>query len=315
MRLHRELHASLCCSVGSAGRSAGLRQALPRLPSRPSAKTILTAARSTGRAISRHRAGRRGHDSARSAGRRNLLARTTSSRSCSGIPGLEWKPKLSPDTQTLREMATETVFRRDIWCLEFTFKPVRMMWVDVPQASGKMQRKLIWYMVYHVKNTGKHLKPAKQPDGNYTIKRSIAKLRFFPQFVLEAHEYKKAYLDRLIPVAIAAIQQKKIPTAAAQQRRDSQQAAFRVSTDLVDHSVWGVATWEDVDPRIDFFSVFVQGLTNAYQWVDPPRVQAGRSPGQGPRLLQKTLMLNFWRPGDEYRRRPANHPLRHSRQG
>src|SRR5262249_31541036 len=64
-----------------------------------------------------------------------------------GIPGLDWQPKYAADTQTLREMATDTVFRREIWCLEFTFKPVRMIWVDVPQANGRMQRKLIWYMV------------------------------------------------------------------------------------------------------------------------------------------------------------------------
>ena len=29
-----------------------------------------------------------------------------------------------------------------------------MIYVDVPQADGTLQRKLIWYMVYHVKNKG-----------------------------------------------------------------------------------------------------------------------------------------------------------------
>src|SRR5205085_7594876 len=54
-------------------------------------------------------------------------------------------------------------------------------------------------------------------------------------------------------------------------------------------------------PRVDFFSVYVQGLTNAYRWVDPPEgFKKGDSPGTGRVLLQKTLMLNFWRPGDEY---------------
>jgi len=218
-----------------------------------------------------------------------------------GIPGLNWKPKLSSDTQTLREMATKTVFRRDVWCLEFTFKPVRMIWVDVPQASGRMQRKLIWYMVYHVRNTGGHLQPTRQDDGTYQLAKTEQDVRFFPTFVLEAHEYKKAYLDRIIPVAIQAIQAKEDPQRRLLNTVDISAKLLGHSTDLVDKSAWGVATWEDVDPRIDFFSVYVQGLTNAYKWVDPPAAyKAGDPPGTGRVLLHKTLMLNFWRPGDEY---------------
>ncbi len=218
-----------------------------------------------------------------------------------GIPGLEWKPEFTAETQTLRELATKTIFRRDIWCLEFTFKPVRMIWVDVPQASGKMQRKLIWYMVYHVRNTGKHLKPVKKDDGTYELKTVDRDLRFFPEFVLEAKEYRKAYVDRIIPVAIPAIQQKEDPHRKLLNSVEICSKLIPVSTDLVDHSVWGVATWEDIDPRVDYFSVHVQGLSNAYRWVDPPAAfKAGDPPGKGRILEQKTLILNFWRPGDEY---------------
>ena len=45
--------------------------------------------------------------------------------------------------------------------LDFKFKPVRMIWVDIPQPSGYMQRKLIWYMVYSVTNTGKVMHPVE----------------------------------------------------------------------------------------------------------------------------------------------------------
>ena len=65
---------------------------------------------------------------------------------------------------------------------------------------------------------------------------------------------------------------------------------------------WGVAMWENIDPRVDFFSIYVAGLTNAYRWQDPP---ADYRPGQDPiakgrKFVRKTLKLNFWRPGDEY---------------
>ena len=64
--------------------------------------------------------------------------------------------------------------------------------------------------------------------------------------------------------------------------------------------IWGVATWEDVDPAIDFFSVFVGGLSNALKWHDPSGAyQTGDLPGKGRKFLRKTLQLNFWRPGDD----------------
>ncbi len=218
-----------------------------------------------------------------------------------GIPGLDWQPKLSPETQTLRDMATATVFRRDVWCLELTFKPVRMLWVDVPQPSGKMQRKLIWYLIYHVKNTGNHLRPASQADGTFGVEPVDRDVRFFPTFVLESHEYQKAYLDRIIPLAIRAIQQKEDPNRTLLSSVEVGSKKIPVSHGLVDRSVWGVATWEDVDPRIDFFSIFVGGLTNAYQWVDPPDgFAAGDPPTKGRQFRQKELLLNFWRPGDRF---------------
>src|SRR5262249_2132733 len=147
---------------------------------------------------------------------------------------------------------------REIWCLEFTFKPVRMIWVDVPQANGRMQRKLIWYMIYHVKNTGGHLKPTKDADNVYTLKPVDRDVRFFPQFVLEAHEFRKAYLDRIIPVAISAIRQKEDPKRPLLNSVEIGGKLISVSSELVDKSVWGVATWEDIDPRVDYFSVYVQ---------------------------------------------------------
>jgi hypothetical protein len=219
-----------------------------------------------------------------------------------GIPNLNWTPKLSPSSQTLKEKATATVFRsRMIWYLEFTFKPVRMIWVDEPQASGKMQRKLVWYMIYHVKNKGGHFVPQRQADGTYDVTEQDADVRFFPLFVLDAPEYKKAYLDRLIPVASDAIQQKEDPNRKLLNSVEIGTKPIPVSTEREDRSVWGVATWEDLDPRIDFFSVSVQGLTNAYKWIDPPGAYtAGDPPGTGRVLLQRTLVLNFWRPGDEY---------------
>lgn len=216
-------------------------------------------------------------------------------------PNIGWKPKLHPNSRTLKEMATGTTFRRTIFGLELTFKAPRMIWVDVPQAGGKMQRKLVWYLLYKVKNPGGQVTTVPQPDGTFKVEKLDEPILFEPQFVLESLEYKKAYLDRLIPVAVEAIRKKEDPARRLLDSVEISAKPIPVSTDRTDNSVWGVATWEDIDPRIDFFSIYVQGLSNAYRWVDPPGAyKKNAPPGKGRVLTSKTLRLNFWRPGDEF---------------
>ncbi len=211
--------------------------------------------------------------------------------------------------------AKDVDFRHEVWALQFKFKPVRMISVDVPQPSGMMQRKLIWYMVYSVTNTGKIMVPVKDaplPYENeladkekvYEIKSIDKPIHFIPEFLLEGHNrlkekdtegFPKSYPDRVIPVAAAAIQLRegygqKILTSVEMNREIP-----------VGQTAWGVATWEDIDPKIVQFSVYVIGLTNAYRWKDTPgEYKEGDSIGTGRKLLRKTLKLNFWRPGDEY---------------
>jgi hypothetical protein len=160
-----------------------------------------------------------------------------------------------------------------VWALHFWYKPVRMIEVDVPQADGRLEKKLIWYLVYRVVNRGD--KP----------------VRFVPRMVLGSVDTEKQYLDRLIPVALGPIQ-----------RREDSARRFFNKVEMVreispspegrDVSVWGVATWEDIDPRTDRFNIYVQGLTNALRWTDHD--------GGGRTITYKTLQLNFWRPGDEF---------------
>ena len=209
------------------------------------------------------------------------------------------------------DWAKDVPFRHDVWSLDFQFKLPRMIWVDIPQPTGQMQRKLIWYMVYTVTNTGQVMTPVQDAELPYPttdnpklfeVKMVDQPVRFAPSFLLEGREsleagvgFVKAYPDRLIPVAIGPIQRREDP---ARRLLTTVEMAREIA---VGETLWGVVTWEDLDPRIDRFSIYIKGLTNAYRWSDEPGgFKRGASIGTGRRLLQKTLRLNFWRPGDEF---------------
>jgi hypothetical protein len=244
------------------------------------------------------------------------------------IPDLAYDPMLNPKSATIAERAKTVTLRRAIWNLEFSFKPMRMIEVDIPQPNGRLQRKLVWYLCYRVRNLGKatHIKPKETteevartvlPSLTHTtykefeatdevevMGRKGTELRFFPHFVLKSTEYGVEYLDRVLPAALEPIRQREFPGRQDVELYNSltiSQVPIGISEpdNNVDKGVWGVVTWVDVDPRIDYYIIYVQGLTNAYKAEDAAGAFTKDSPpGTGRKILKKTLQLNFWRPGD-----------------
>ena len=110
-----------------------------------------------------------------------------------GVSNLDWNPNYWPKSDTLLAKAEQTIFRRQVWGLEFGFKPLRLI-----EHDGK----LIWYMLYYVKNNGSHLSPSPEKDarGHVTYKSKPVNhtIRFFPTFVLESHELRLAYMDSVL---------------------------------------------------------------------------------------------------------------------
>jgi len=223
-----------------------------------------------------------------------------------GRADLAWKPLQSPPHTTFVERGRNREYPREVWNLEFAFKSPRMIDVDIPVAGMKMQRKRVWYLVYRVRNAG-----GRRPrvDAADTARRSTeafeTPIRFVPHFVLESLEplddgeglaSYRAYLDRVIPTALGPIRARE---AGGRELLDS--AAMVAEPIGPGEERWGVATWEDVDPRIDFFSIYVRGLTNALEWRQraDSRVRAAEPPGTALEEALRTLRLDFWRPGDE----------------
>ena len=223
-----------------------------------------------------------------------------------GLKEQAWQPHRAPANTTLVEQSRNLEFQRDIWCLEFAFKPPRMIDIDVPTTELRMQRKRIWYLVYRVRNVGgvrtviDKDDPTKRTDEPFETP-----VRFLPHFVLESMEglteeegetAYRSYLDRVVPGAMGPIRRREDPS------RELLDSAGMAAADIPPgEERWGVAVWEDVDPRIDFFTISVRGLTNAIRWRRRSDATFARDkpPASGMEHALKTLRLDFWRPGDD----------------
>jgi len=275
----------------------------------------------------------------------------------------EPSPELKSDVRfNPNAWAKEIRHVRDVWCLQFSFKPVRLIDVDIPNKEGKFDKKKIWYLVYSVKNLG----PAEVNDGKIVkinsslgsavlegdeknlsvpqdetslgVPRSGAvtlrqqsgiftpqpgsgePIKFVPHFILAAHrlvldtvpvenpetgtmEWQSettavAYDDRVIPLALPAIMRREGMAALPETTVSITQKEIAPGQEL-----WGVAMWTDVDPRINEFSIFVSGLTNAYQWADRVKEDGtyenrGRM-GEGRIIKRRVLRTDWWRTGDK----------------
>lgn len=214
----------------------------------------------------------------------------------------EWEPNFSPATETLGGMASTTTFRRPVWQLEFAFKPVRMLTVPIPRGDGTAKARRIWYMVYRIRNSGGSLKPVAEKDefghDRFVLKTDKKNLRFMPIFALKAHEYDKEYADHVLPEVLARIHRIEIrdPRVKLYDSISITQVPIATSGESVGREYWGVATWDNIERRTDFFSIYVQGLTNAYRWEDSDTNDTSFAAGR--KYFFRTLKLNFYRPGD-----------------
>jgi len=158
--------------------------------------------------------------------------------------------------------------RAGIWVLDFAFKPVRIYTVEIP---GKGRRQ-IHYMYYRIVNrTGKP--------------RMLV-----PQFTLVTDTGKR-YEDVVLPQAVKVIQGREDPTKPLLGAVDIVGMIPPSTKEGIDDAVYGVAIWEGVDPHADAFKVYVKGLSDGHQVVQPPE-------GGKPIVRYKTLRIDFIRRGD-----------------
>lgn len=220
-------------------------------------------------------------------------------------PELNWtgpdfpnnQPNFASPAETLVYQSKNVTFRHPVWGLEFAFKPMRLIDVDIPNATGVMEKKTVWYLVYRIRYTGNDLQPAiKDLSDSEAVpgepKRvQYDSVRFIPRFTLLSKELRLAMDSQILMPAVQAIAaRERVPGGRLVDPIEIARQELPVSKGGDDGSVWGVATWTDVDPRLDFFAIDVRGLTNAYQ------IQVDS--GDEKKYLRRTLRVYFWRPGD-----------------
>jgi hypothetical protein len=160
--------------------------------------------------------------------------------------------------------------RQGIWILDFAFKPLRIKSVELP-GKGRRQLHYLYYKV--VNRTGKP--------------RMLV-----PQFIM-VNEQGKKFEDAVVPQAIPAIQAREDPTIPLLGAVNIMGMIPPSSKPDVDDAVYGVAVWENWDPKADRYSIYVRGLSDGYKETPGPN-------GGKPVVKYKTLKIDFIRRGDEY---------------
>ena len=166
--------------------------------------------------------------------------------------------------QTMVDASVLPKDRQGIWVLDFSFKPVRLVTVEV---NGR--RKQLHYFYYRVVN-----RTGKPRD-------------FVPQFTLVTDTGKR-YEDVIVPQAVKIVQKREDPHIDVFGSVDIIGSLPPSTKEAVDDTVTGVALWENVDPHADGFKIYIRGLSDGYQIVVPPGGDKSKE-----MIRYKTLRVDF----------------------
>jgi len=211
--------------------------------------------------------------------------------------------------QTLRGMSERVILFRDVYQYDFAFTGLRQICTAATGSDGVARKKNFWYLIYRVRDIGETLSYDEvKANPNFDQVSHVLKKgealkdtdRFFlPRFSLEGwvfspkeKQYKKVtYRDSVNPAVARIIRAQEDPRMVLLDGIQMSKVDIPKVKEDSNIGVWGVAIFEDVNPNIDFVSVFAGGLSNAY------RIKRGEDGSVS--FKRKTLQLNFWRPGDD----------------
>ena len=202
---------------------------------------------------------------------------------------------------------------------EIQFKPVRMVRMPVvdPQ-TGTTSRELVWYMVWRLiqrdytelAGEGQADLLTKLSDPDHDPENLIDPVRagslLIPRFTLRVDDQgaETEHLDELNLEIQQAVFMREFGRRGSSLKLHNSVEAIEEASDPVrtigpeadpnplEKATYGVAVWRNVDPRTDYFTISMAGLTNAY------RISSDAS---GNQIIEtKVVQQRFARPGDEF---------------
>lgn len=206
-----------------------------------------------------------------------------------------------------------------LWIAEIQYKPVRYRRMEVTDLeTGQKSTELVWYMVYRViprdytdlaGEDGRDNLIRKLSDQNLIPQNPIDEVQRFPlqipRFVLQTEDTSppQTYVDEINlevqrEVLLREFQRRNLDVRLLNSVQAIAEVVEPVSVadpDQLSKVLYGVAVWRDVDPQTDYFTVTMQGFSNAYRIITD---DAGRTIVQ-----QKVVEQRFERPGDEIQQR------------
>lgn len=193
----------------------------------------------------------------------------------------------------------EEIAQGDLWVMQTDFKPMRLIRVPVTDPkTGESKEEMFWYVVYRASN--KALKTPTQDDTRIPVNNydpEPGPSLFIPEFSLvsDDNEVQRVYPDVIVPEAEAAIAAREMRgTDKDNLLKNSAEVvqAVRAAVDQSAKPIYGVAIFRGVDPAIDNFKVYASGFSNGYREI--------KGPDGKPLILRREIVLDYWRPGDEF---------------
>lgn len=222
----------------------------------------------------------------------------------------EYAGNFSAQAETLHGQTQDVIFFRSVWQYEFATLGLRQIKLSFRNADGGLENRHYWYLVYRIRDFGKSLtydqvrQEVVFPYITHEVKIDAAKSnpdltprRFNPQIELtgwvsdnQGGYSPVSYRDQYLPLVAREIQKLEDKHLRLYDNLEIRDVEIPLSENESDPGVWGVAVWENVDPRLNYVSVYIRGITNAYRMTSTADGKIG--------VRNKTLQLNYWRPGD-----------------
>ena len=189
--------------------------------------------------------------------------------------------------------------QRDYWMMEVQLKPMRMIFIDVPNSSGEgTTQEEVWYLTWRASVRPVDAREQEDQLPENTLDAPPGPMPFIPSFTLIGYDDPKTEIptqslqDEIIPAAMAKIRQiERGPYRNTVQV--IQPVPEPISADAEEQKwIYGVTTWRGVDPDTDFFKVIFGGFTNGYE--------VRKHDDSPPQIWRKVFVQKFARPGDRF---------------